>query len=116
MFDHVTDSPLPAHTSIAGDGFILVFDGIFLHRAELRDVWDLTIFLDASFDVTIPRGAAKGPGWGSPDMHAPSNQRHLQGQRLYLRENEPQKLANFVIDYTDLANPIVVARRWPKQH
>jgi uridine kinase len=116
IFDHVTDSPLPVHTSIAGHGSVLVFDGIFLHRAELRGVWDLSIFLDAPFGVTIPRGAGRGPGWGSPDLNAPSNQRYIQGQCLYLRENGPQKLANFVIDYTDLANPIVVARRWPKQH
>jgi len=111
IFDHVADSPLPIHTSIAAQGSVLVFDGIFLHRAELRDVWDLSIFLDAPFEVTIPRGAGRGSGWGSPDMHAISNQRYIEGQRLYLRESEPQKLANFVIDYTDLANPIVVARR-----
>jgi hypothetical protein len=51
---------------------------------------------------------------GSPDVQAPSNQRYIEAQRLYLCESEPQKLANFVIDYSDLANPIVVARRWPK--
>src|SRR5262249_32898494 len=114
IFDHLTDSPLPRRTLVADRGSVLVFDGIFLHRAELRDVWDLSIFLDAPFDVTIPRGAGRGPGWGSPDVHAPSNRRYIEGQCLYLRESEPQKLANFVIDYSDLAEPVVVARRWPK--
>ena len=47
--------------------------------------------------------------------HAPSNQRYIEGQRLYLREIEPHKLATLVVDYSDLANPILVARRWPKQ-
>ena len=116
IFDHFRDSPLPVRTSIADHSSVLVFDGIFLHRAELRDVWDLSIFLDAPFGVTIPRGAGRGPGWGSPDVHAPSNQRYIDGQRLYFRDSEPQKLANFVIDYADLTNPIAVARRWPRPH
>ena len=102
--------------SIADRASVLVFDGIFLHRPELRDIWDLTIFLDAPFDVTIPRGAERGAASGSPDVHARSNQRYIEGQRLYLRQSEPQALANFVIDYSDLANPMIVARRWPKAH
>jgi len=114
IFDHLTDAPLPMRMLVADPASVLVFDGIFLHRPELRDVWDLSIFLDAPFDVTIPRGAGRGAGWGSPDVHAASNQRYIEGERLYLRECEPQTLANFVIDYSDLAVPVVVARRWPK--
>jgi uridine kinase len=113
IFDHVTNSPVPLRWSSAEPRSVLVFDGIFLHRAELRDAWDLSIFLDAPFGVTIPRGAGRGPGWGSADVGAPSNQRYIEGQRLYLRENEPQTLANVVIDYSDLANPVLIARRWP---
>jgi uridine kinase len=116
IFDHLADSSLPVRTSVADQNSVLVFDGIFLHRAELRDVWELSIFLNAPFEVTIPRGAGRGPVWGSPDVHSPSNQRYIEGQRLYLCESEPQKLANLVIDYSDLANPIVVTRRWPKPH
>ena len=101
--------------SVADQGAILVFDGIFLHRPELRDIWDLTIFLDAPFELTIPRGARRGSAWGSPDVHAPSNRRYIEGQRLYLRENEPQTLATFVIDYSDLPNPKMVAQRWPRE-
>jgi len=51
----LTDSPLPVLWSNAEPGSVLVFDGIFLHRPELRNAWSLSIFLDASFDVTIPR-------------------------------------------------------------
>jgi uridine kinase len=113
IFDHLADAALPIRMLVADPGSVLVFDGIFLHRPELRDVWDLSIFLDAPFDVTIPRGAGRGAGWGSPDVHAPSNQRYVEGQVLYLRESKPQTLANFVIDYSDLADPVVVERRWP---
>lgn len=32
----------------ANQGDIFLFDGIFLHRPELRDYWDLSIYLDIS--------------------------------------------------------------------
>jgi uridine kinase len=112
VFDHVTDSPVPAQTHLATAGSVLILDGLFLHRQELRDFWDFSIFLDAPFEVTIPRGAARGLGWGgSPDPTAPSNRRYVEGQRLYLRENEPQARANVVIDYSDLAAPVIMAWR-----
>lgn len=113
IFDHATDAPVAASWSVAEPEAVLVFDGIFLHRPELREVWDLSIFLDAPFAVTVPRGAGRGPGWGSPDIDAASNRRYIEGQRLYLQESEPQARANLVVDYADLAQPVVTARRWP---
>jgi uridine kinase len=101
---------------VADQASVLVFDGIFLHRPELRDIWDLSIFLDAPFEVTIPRGAGRGAAWGSPDIHAPVNWRYIEGQRQYLSENKPQTLATFVIDYSNLANPMIVVRRYPKSN
>jgi uridine kinase len=95
VFDHVTDSRLPVRTQMASAGSVLVLDGLFLHRPELRDIWDFSIFLDAPFEVTIPRGAVRGPGWGgSPDPAAPSNRRYVEGQQICLRENAPQARAN----------------------
>jgi hypothetical protein len=112
--DHVTDSPVPAQTRVAPPGAALILDGLFLHRQELRDTWDFSIFLDAPFDITIPRAAARGPGWGgSPDPTAPANRRYIEGQRIYLREDEPHAWANAVIDYSDLTAPVVIAWRWP---
>lgn len=114
IFDHVTDSRQPVQAHVAPAGSVLILDGLFLHRQELRDIWDFSIFLDAPFEVTIPRGAARGPDWGSPDPTAPSNRRYVEGQRINLRENQPKARANVVIDYSDLAAPVVIAWRWPE--
>ncbi|WP_441229074.1 uridine kinase [Tardiphaga sp. 215_C5_N2_1] len=113
IFDHTVNAPVAACWSIADPDAVLVFDGIFLHRPELRDVWNLSIFLDAPFAITIPRGAGRGPGYGSADVDAASNRRYIEGQRLYLHENDPQNRANLVIDYSDFTHPAVTARRWP---
>lgn len=85
------------------EGAVLVVDGIFLHRDELVDAWDLSIWLQVPFEVSIPRGAARG--YGNPDPDAPENRRYVEGQRLYLRTCQPQRRATFVLDNTELDAP-----------
>jgi uridine kinase len=107
-FDHLTDRPVADKAHLAAPNAILVFDGIFLHRPELLDFWDLSIFLSVPFEVSIPRGAGRGGGFGSPDPAADSNRRYVEGQRLYLDQAAPQDCADILIDNTDLAAPKVV--------
>ncbi|SFU74695.1 uridine kinase [Methylobacterium sp. UNCCL125] len=107
-FDHATDKPIEAEEQIASDDAILIFDGLFLHRPELRGYWDFTVFLDAPFEVTIPRGASRGPGFGDPDPAATSNRRYIEGNRLYLDECKPRQVASVVIDHSDLTRSNIV--------
>lgn len=108
VFDHVQDSPIAAKLEQALSGSVLVLDGIFLHRPELREFWDLSVFLHVKFEVSIPRGAARGPGFGSPDPLAESNHRYIEGQLRYLRECAPQTLATISIDNTNLFAPRII--------
>lgn len=108
VFDHVTDSPVNAPTRVAVPGDILLFDGIFLHRPELRACWDYSIFLEVAFAVSVPRGAQRDGS--SPDPRAPGNRRYVEGQELYLRTCEPTRLASIVINNDDLGAPHVVPR------
>jgi uridine kinase len=111
VFDLATDSPLTADEQVAPLGSILIFDGIFLHRPELLAYWHFSIFLEAPFEVTIPRGAARGPGFGSPDPASPSNRRYVEGQKIYLGQVRPRELANLIIDNSDLSGPVITAWR-----
>lgn len=106
VFDHRSDSPVSAPTRVASPGDILVLDGIFLHRPELRAYWDYSIFLEVAFAVSIPRGAQRGEG--SPDPEAASNQRYVRGQELYLRSCEPARFATVTINNDDLLSPYIV--------
>jgi uridine kinase len=60
VFDHVTDSLVRVQTRVAPPGAALILDGLFLHRQKLQDILDFSIFLDAPFEVTIPRGLCGG--------------------------------------------------------
>ena len=106
IFDQVLDSSVTLPEAQAALGDILVFDGIFLHRPELRPYWDFSIFLDVGFNVSIPRGAQRGGG--SPDPQAPENRRYVEGQELYLRECDPKRYATIVVNNEALASPHIV--------
>lgn len=106
IFDHRTDTSVIVPEKEAALDSILVFDGIFLHRQELRSYWDFSIFLDVAFTISIPRGAQRGEG--SPDPKAAENYRYVEGQRIYLRECEPKKHATVVVNNDDLLAPFIV--------
>jgi uridine kinase len=105
-FDHVTDQPVLSSAQQADPRSILLVDGIFLHRPELRPYWDASIFLRVDFATSVKRNAARDGT--SPDPLASSNQRYVQGQRIYLRTCTPEQYATWIIDNNDLAAPFVV--------
>ena len=107
-FDLENDKPFDLDWQPAQPAAALIVDGIFLQRPELRSYWDLLIFLKVDFEVSVPRGAQRGPDFGSPDPEAPSNQRYVGGQKLYLGECAPEQRADIVIDYNDLREPKVL--------
>lgn len=107
IFDHTIDRAIEAPEEVAVPGSVLVFDGIFLHREELRGYWDFSVFLEVSFDVSIPRGAQRGTG--SPDPKADSNRRYVEGQLFYLQTCKPREFATMTIDNNDLAMPKIVS-------
>jgi uridine kinase len=106
IHDVVADAPRRVSAGVPAPDAVLILDGIFLHRAELVDRWDLSIYLDVDFPVSVPRGAQRG--FGDPDPAAPSNRRYVEGQRLYLAEADPAARATIVIDSTDIDRPRIV--------
>lgn len=87
------------------DDTVLLVDGIFLHRPELRDAWDATVFVDVPFEVSVPRGNARFAGNHDPDPEGVDNHRYVGGQRLYFAEADPRSCATWVLDNTDLDRP-----------
>lgn len=55
VFDEPTNTPINDEPrAVTGDD-MLIFDGIFVQRPELREYWDLTDFLDAAQRVDLQR-------------------------------------------------------------
>ena len=107
VFNYRSDSEVETPSELAPPDSILLFDGVFLHRPELRPYWDFSIFLDAPFEVTIARCARRDGS--SPDWNAAENRRYVEGQKLYLKQCQPRSEATIVIDNENLTSPDIVS-------
>jgi uridine kinase len=109
-FDHRTDRAVAPYPQQAPPAAALIVDGIFLHRPELRDCWDLSIFLHVDFAVSRARNAARDGTPDALDPDAPSTRRYTGGQQRYLAECTPAQQADIVVDYNDFRAPKIL--RW----
>jgi uridine kinase len=107
-FDYRTDQPVAPDPKQAAPTSVLVVDGIFLHRHELRSCWDLSVYLKVDFKFSLPRAAQRGPALDSADPDAPLNRRYVGGQQRYLDECTPERWADIVVDYNDLRAPKIL--------
>jgi len=98
IFDHRQDLALDQPELQAVPGSLLILDGIFLHRPELRHYWDYSVFLALSFEVSVARMAVRDGS--DPDPQALSNRRYVEGQKRYLKLCQPEEHAHLVLDYT----------------
>jgi uridine kinase len=74
---------------------IVIVEGVFLHRPELREFFDFSIFLDVPFEESVRRMSERD---GSPaDVSHPALRRYIEGQKIYLDECQPRERANLLI-------------------
>jgi uridine kinase len=110
VFDFRTDQAVRAPVEHASEDSILVVDGVFLLRDELRDGFDYSVFVRAGFDVTVARAEVRDLDlFGSVEnIRRRYAERYVPGQRLYLETVKPESRASVVIDNNDPLRPEVV--------
>ncbi len=105
-FDAPSDQPVEAPTESAPAGAILVFDGLFLHRPELRPYWAYSVFLRSTSRLQKRRAAwaATAP----PETVDAFKRRYGEGWQLYIKKCDPIACANCLIDNDDFSAPYLV--------
>jgi uridine kinase len=98
VFDVDADLAVNAPEEEAATGAVLLFDGIFLHRPELRRYWDFSVFLRVDWTRNHRLRGQRVAG----------QERYAAGQALYFEECRPWEGASMVIDNHDLAAPFIV--------
>lgn len=102
-----SDQPVEPPAQFAPSGSIVIVDGMFLNRDEVRNCWDYSVFLDVPFQVTAERMSVRD---GSPaDPSHPAMHRYVGGQKLYLAECDPAARATLVVDNTDPQKPTIIS-------
>lgn len=110
VFDFRSDQSVESAPERAPAAAILVLDGVFLLRPELRAHFEFSVFLRAAFEVTLARAEKRDLElFGSvEEVQRRYRERYVPGQRLYLAEAEPERWASTVVDNNDPLRPVVV--------
>jgi uridine kinase len=107
VFDARADAAVPDAPRMAEADAVLLFDGVFLLRPELRGYWDVTIFVDAAFDVVLDRAQHRDRDLfgGTGEARRQYETRYIPGQRLYLATSQPRQRADLIVENNDPAQP-----------
>jgi uridine kinase len=110
VYNYRIDKIIQSPYFVAPENAVLLMDGVFLHRTALFSFWDITIFIDVDFDVSIARAVERdNVSESRPDDIESLKQKYIQryvgGQKIYLQEVMPKKLATIIIDNNHLQNP-----------
>ena len=109
VFDFRTDRPVESPTEEATIDSILLFDGVFLLRPEVRDCWDFSVFVQAEFSTTLKRAISRDLELfgGKTEVLRRYTERYVPGQKIYLSEVDPERLASLVVVNDDPISPVL---------
>lgn len=113
VFDFRTDTPHDQPFEQAASNAVLLMDGVFLLRGDLRSSWDLTVYVEVSPQESVRRALERDlPLFGSREVVEDRyRHRYLPGQELYRSTAHPVDAADVVISNEDPAGPTIV--KWP---
>jgi uridine kinase len=99
VFDFKANIPRLTAPRLAPRNAVLLFDGIFLLRPELNDLWDFRVFLQVDFEETLRRATERDEKlFGSREaVRRRYLRRYVPAQRLYLDSVRPELIADVVV-------------------
>lgn len=100
VFDHRTDTRLDAPVEEVPVDAVVIVEGMFLHRDELAELWDWSVFLEVPFTESVRRLSQRDGSHPNPEH--PSMRRYVEGQRIYLKACQPRAKATVVLDNSSL--------------
>jgi len=119
-FDEPSDAPVDEFVVVDPDA-VLVFDGLFLHRPELRSYWTTTVFLEANqrcdqawLDYLLgdlPADVEQRAAELDARLGRARWPRYRQGWATYTEAVRPADRATLVIDNNDLNRPRLLVSR-----
>lgn len=107
VFDFRTDKPLKSETEKTPSDSVLLFDGVFLLRPELREYFDYSVLVQADFATTLKRAEQR-------DLHLFNSieevrrryrERYIPGQKLYLNTVHSERWASIILTNNDPTAP-----------
>ncbi|MEJ2111635.1 MAG: hypothetical protein P8Z37_17345 [Acidobacteriota bacterium] len=112
-FDFRVNRPTDSLKIRASATAILVFEGVFLHKPELIEYWDFTIFMDSCFETTLRRALKRDLYLFSSEEEIQKRycERYIPGQRIYLELCNPAERADVVFQNDEIDSPSLIKRK-----
>jgi uridine kinase len=108
LHDSFADTPKGQTVSV-GPETIVVIDGCFIHRPDLRGYWDFTIWLDISFETMIARAVPRDVAWMPSEIAVLERYRARWIPLHMLYETSGARAcADLVIDNDDHTSPRII--------
>jgi uridine kinase len=111
-FDHRSDARENAEATAVAARAVLIVDGVFLLRPELRELWTVSVYLRVSPAETLRRAHGRDLElFGScEEIERRYLGRYLPGQALYRERADPERLAHILVDNERPGAPRI--KRW----
>jgi uridine kinase len=111
-FDLAADQPLDVEPLMALSNAVLIVDGTFLQRIELKDAWDLVVFVDTPATIAMQRAAQRDAALsgGAEAAQALYAERYGPAWDIYERESDPSRAADIVLDNSDFMQARIMNR------
>jgi uridine kinase len=102
--DLATDAFVDDPTAPVPERGVLVLDGVFAQREELRGCWDLVVWLQVPVEERVRRLAERDGVRADPGHD--DQLRYVEAQRIYRDASDPVGSADIVVDNTDPERPL----------
>jgi uridine kinase len=115
-YDHRVEGGKTTDATAIPPSAVLVIDGVFLLRPELRDLWTLSVYLRVSPEESLRRAHRRDLElFGSAEeVGRRYLRRYLPGQALYRMGADPEALAHILVDNERTGAPRI--ERWTPHH
>lgn len=109
FFDQQNQAPFPVEVQSVPAGAVVIADGGYLLRPELRDLWDFRIFVEIDFGLVLARGAARDAAWMDSAQAAAEHYRryYIPAEQMYDAEVDPRSHADVIVDNRDVSAPVL---------
>lgn len=117
-FDEPSDSP-KVETTDVGERCVLIFDGLFVHRPELRSHWNLTVMLEADrrcderwlnyLEAGLPTDPTPRAAELDKRLERARWPRYRHGWQNYIDSIDPASI-DILIDNEDFATPSILVQ------
>lgn len=114
IFDLANDLPLNHAFEQATPDMILIVDGSFSLRNELRAQWDVSIYLLVDYEIAEDRASLRDAElFSSSDVARKITKLRYHGaHKIHTDSVKPKEIATFVISNNDPKNPTILIKNF----